>query len=128
MPRQLATIAQADAQPLVVADDVSVGQQKPVGGEEDAGTRAFAAAAVGEQQWTIEAKLQGDYNPPILGPIVPGQQHDCANSPDRAAILRALPRVAQGVPYVCEVSRDDFEFAVECLVDQVDPPRFYPLV
>ncbi len=48
--------------------------------------------------------------------------------PDRAAILRALPRVARGVPYVCEVSRDDVEVAVECLVDQVDPPRFYPLV
>ena len=47
---------------------------------------------------------------------------------NRATILRAMPRVTRGVPYVYEEFREDFEFTVEKLVDRVDPPRFFPLV
>ncbi len=48
--------------------------------------------------------------------------------PDRAAMLRALPRNDPGIPGVYEVLRDDFEFSVECIVNKLHPPRFYPLV
>jgi hypothetical protein len=52
----------------------------------------------------------------------------CEDPPDRAEILRAMPRVTRGVPYVFEEFRDDIEFTVEKMVDKVDPPRFYPLI
>jgi hypothetical protein len=69
-----------------------------------------------------------DYKTPILPPIPPGYRPFCEDPPDEAAILRALPRVARGVPYIYEEFRDDFDFAVERLVDTIDPPRFYPLI
>jgi hypothetical protein len=64
----------------------------------------------------------------ILGPIPPGFRPLCEDIPDRAAILRALPPVARGVPYVWEEFRDELDFGVERLVDQIDPPRFFPLI
>src|SRR5437588_138922 len=36
--------------------------------------------------------------------------------------------VTRGIPYIYEEFRDDLDFTVERMVDQVDPPRFYPLV
>jgi hypothetical protein len=71
---------------------------------------------------------RSDYDTVILPPIPAGQRPLCEEPPSHAAILRALPRAARGVPYVCEVSRDDLDFTVERLVDRIDPPRFYPLV
>jgi hypothetical protein len=64
---------------------------------------------------------------PIVGPLKPKDCSTCA-APDRAEILRALPRGARGVPYVCEEFRNDIEVKVEKLVDRVDPPRFFPLI
>ncbi|MBI3411477.1 MAG: hypothetical protein HY040_24375 [Planctomycetes bacterium] len=78
----------------------------------------------------IEERLcnRSDFQTPILPPIPPGHQPLCEDPPDRAQILRAMPRVARGVPYIYEEHRDDIEFTIEKLVDHVDPPRFYPLV
>jgi hypothetical protein len=73
-------------------------------------------------------KYQNDHKTPILPPIPPGHRPLCEDPPDRAEILRVMPRVTRGVPYVYEEFRDDLDFAVEKLVDRVDPPRFYPLI
>lgn len=71
---------------------------------------------------------RNDHRTPILPPIPPGHRSLCEDPPDRAEILRAMPRVARGIPYIYEEFRDDIEFSVEKLADHVDPPRFYPLV
>src|SRR5436309_1167401 len=76
------------------------------------------------QPWVadrVEERLcnQSDFRTPILPPIPPGYRPLCEDPPDRAAILRALPRVARGVPYFYEEFRDDLEFTIERLVDQI---------
>lgn len=85
------------------------------------------------QPWVadrIEERLcnRQDFRTPVLPPIPAGYRPLCEDPPDRAAILRAMPRVTRGVPYIYEEFRDDIEFTVEKLVDVVDPPRFFPLV
>src|SRR5438046_1916904 len=78
----------------------------------------------------IEARLNNPshFNPVILAPIPPGYRPPCQDPPDPATILRAMPPVIRGVPYILEQFRDDCDFEVERLVDEIDPPRFYPLV
>lgn len=71
---------------------------------------------------------QNDYRTSILPPIPAGYRPLCEDPPDKAAILRAMPRVARGIPYIYEEFREDFDFAVEKLADHIDPPRFYPLI
>ena len=71
---------------------------------------------------------KNDHRTPILPPIPPGHRPLCEDPPDRAEILRAMPRVTRGVPYVYEEHRDDIEFTVEKISDVIDPPRFFPLV
>jgi hypothetical protein len=70
----------------------------------------------------------GDSRVPILPPIAPGQKPACDDPPTPAEILGALPRPERGIPHIYEVYRDDIEFAVEKLVDRVDPPCFFPLI
>ncbi len=78
----------------------------------------------------MEEKLcnNHDFKTPVLPPIPPGYRAYCEDPPDEAAILRALPRVPRGVPYIYEEFRDDIDFSVERLVDTIDPPRFFPLI
>ena len=85
------------------------------------------------QPWVgdwIEDRLnhKNDNRVAILPPIPPGHRPYCEDPPDQAEILRAMPRVTRGVPYIYEEFRDDIEFTVEKLVDRVDPIRIYPLV
>lgn len=78
----------------------------------------------------IEERLceKNDFRTPVMPPIPPGYRPVCEDPPDPAAILRAMPRVTRGVPFVYEEFRDDFDFGVEKMADHIDPPRFYPLV
>jgi hypothetical protein len=78
----------------------------------------------------IEERIlhQSDHKTPVLAPIPPGYRPLCEDPPDRQEILRTMPRVVRGIPYVYEEFRDDIEFTVEKIVDKVDPPRFIPLV
>ena len=71
---------------------------------------------------------QNDHRTPILPAIPPGHRPYCEDPPDQQEILRTMPRVTRGVPYIYEEFRDDIEFTVEKLVDRVDPPRFFPLI
>jgi hypothetical protein len=73
-------------------------------------------------------KYKNDYRTPVLPPIPAGFRPLCEDPPDRAEILRTMPRVARGVPYIYQEFRDDMEFTVEKLVDKIDPPRFFPLI
>jgi hypothetical protein len=91
------------------------------------------ATPIPVQPWmgeVIESRFLNfsDNNTVILGPIPPGYKPLCEDPPDRATILRALPPVIRGIPYVAEEFREDYDFAIERLVDQVDPPRFFPLI
>jgi hypothetical protein len=70
-----------------------------------------------------------DFRTPVMPPIRPGFPPPlCEDPPSEAQIIRTMPRVARGVPYVYEEFRDDYQFVVERLVDKIDPPRFFPLV
>ncbi len=85
------------------------------------------------QPWVadrIEQRLvnRNDHRTPILPAIPPGHRSYCEDPPDAAEILRTMPPVTRGVPYIYEEFRDDIEFSVEKLVDRVDPPRFFPLI
>ena len=71
---------------------------------------------------------KNDHRVPILPAIPPGHRPYCEDPPDQAEILRAMPRVTRGIPYIYEEFRDEIEFTVEKLVDRVDPPRFIPLI
>jgi RNA polymerase sigma factor (sigma-70 family) len=48
--------------------------------------------------------------------------------PSEGEVLRSLPWGPSAVPAVFEVFRDDIEVVTERLVEEVDPPRFFPLV
>ncbi len=72
--------------------------------------------------------LQQENAMPILPPIPAGQRPRCDDPPDRAAILRSMSQAERGVVGIYEIWREDFEFAVEKLVDKIDSPRFYPLI
>jgi hypothetical protein len=85
------------------------------------------------QPWvaeSIEERIMNysDHRAPILPPIPPGHRPLCEDPPDRAQILRAMPRVPRGIPFVFEEHRDDIEFSIEKIGDTIDPARFYPLV
>ena len=61
--------------------------------------------------------IRDGYPPPI-----------CEDPPSDAEVMRTMPRVARGVPYIYEEHRDDIRIVYERLVDRIDPPRFYPLI
>jgi hypothetical protein len=71
---------------------------------------------------------KNDFRTPILPPIPPGFRPICEDPPGEAEILRAMPRVARGVPFIYEEHRDDIETTAEKMVDVIDPPRFFPLI
>lgn len=72
---------------------------------------------------------ENDFRTPIMPPLRPGfPPPTCEDPPDDAMILRAMPRVTRGTPYVYEEFRDDIQIVKELLVDRIDPPRFYPLI
>lgn len=72
---------------------------------------------------------KNDFRTPIMPPIRAGFPAPmCEDAPDEAMVLRAMPHVTRGVPYIYEEFRDDIQVVNERLVDKVDPVRFFPLV
>jgi hypothetical protein len=72
---------------------------------------------------------KNDYRTAILQPIREGFPPPlCEDPPDDSMVLRAMPHVKRGFPYVCEEFRDDVQIVNERMVDRIDPPRFYPLI
>ena len=86
------------------------------------------------QPWVaerIEEKYynKNDFRTPIMPPIRDGFPPPvCEDLPTDKEVLRAMPRVARGVPYIYEEFRDDIRIISERIVDRIDPPRFFPLV
>lgn len=78
-----------------------------------------------EQKWNHK----NDGRVPIMPPVRNGFPPPiCEDPPSDAEVLRAMPRVPRGVPYVYETFRDDVVIVKNRLVDKIDPPRFFPLV
>jgi hypothetical protein len=72
---------------------------------------------------------KNDYRTPIMPPLREGFPPPiCEDPPSEQEVLRAMPRVTRGVPYVYEEFRDGIQIVTERLVDKIDPPRFFPLV
>src|SRR5947209_18785474 len=72
---------------------------------------------------------KNDFRTPVLPPIREGFPPPiCEDPPSEQEILRAMPRVTRGVPFVYEEFRDNMDFVSERLVDKIDPPRFFPLI
>lgn len=86
------------------------------------------------QPWVatrMEDKYQhkNDHRTPILPPIQDGAPPPlCEDPPSDREVLRTMPRVIRGVPYVVEEFRDDIQIIKNRLVDKIDPPRHYPLI
>jgi hypothetical protein len=86
------------------------------------------------QPWMADQKVEaqfllptGHVEVPILPPLpLNGPLPSCM--PDRADVLRALPPLPQGAPYLYKESREDIEITTECLKDDLTPARFYPLI
>jgi hypothetical protein len=95
---------------------------------------SFIAHPIPVPPWTadrIEEKFSNrlKHRTPILPPLVPdAPPPTCEDPPSDEEIIRALPKVARGIPYVYEEFRDDFNIVTEKLVDQIDPCTMYPLV
>lgn len=64
---------------------------------------------------------------PIMPPLKKGEKPSSV-PPDNAEVLRALPRVSSGLPYLYEEFRDGFDIKVEKVNDRLDAPRFFPLI
>lgn len=84
--------------------------------------------------WTAE-RMEEKYTKrfkertPIMPPILPGQPlPTCEDPPSEEEVIRALPKVTRGVPFVYEEFRDSYEVVVEKLVDSIDPCVFVPMV
>jgi hypothetical protein len=86
------------------------------------------------QPWVAERMDQkynhrNDGRAPIMPPIRDGYPPPiCEDPPSDQEVLRAMPRVARGVPYIYEEFRDDIVIVKNRIVDKIDPPRFFPLV
>ena len=51
---------------------------------------------------------------PIMPPILPGAPvPTCDDPPSEEQVIRALPRVARGIPFIFEEFRDDFNVVIE---------------
>jgi hypothetical protein len=89
---------------------------------------------VGVAPWVTERMEEksvekADYRTPILPPVVEGKPLPlCEETPTDAEVLKALPKVMRGVPYLYDATRDDVRVVCEKLKDFIDPPRFFPLV
>jgi hypothetical protein len=91
------------------------------------------ATPVPIQPWVTERMEEkychkNDYRTPIMPPIREGTRPMCEDPPGLAEVLRAMPHVPRGVPYIYEEFRDNISYTYERIKDAIDPPRFYPLV
>ena len=66
---------------------------------------------------------------PIMPPILPGQPAPtCDDPPSEDEVIRTMPPVVRGVPFIYEEFRDDFTVVIEKLVDRIDPCVYVPLL
>jgi RNA polymerase sigma factor (sigma-70 family) len=63
-------------------------------------------------------------SPPLLA--APAQAKE--DLPDLDEVLRALPKVKRGVPYVYEETRDEVKVITDCVDERAGPVRHYPFI
>ena len=86
------------------------------------------------QPWVPERMAEkyqytNDHRTPIMPPIRDGYPAPlCEDPPSDGEVYRALPGKLRGVPYVYEEFWDDIVISKNRIVDQIDPPRFFPLI
>ncbi|HVK09684.1 MAG TPA: hypothetical protein VM597_12995 [Gemmataceae bacterium] len=86
------------------------------------------------QPWMSERLAEkyehkNDHRAAIMPPIRDGYPPPlCEDPPTEREVLRTLPKLRRGVPFIIEEFRDDVRIFSERIVDKIDPPRFFPLV
>lgn len=97
-------------------------------------TLSFMVSTVPVPPWVpdrmdekFSSRLQ--HRTPIMPPILPGTRPPrCEDPPQDEEIVRAIPKVIRGIPYVLEEFRDIQGITKELILDHIDPCRVYPLV
>jgi hypothetical protein len=73
--------------------------------------------------------VQERYNRvPILGPITHGGPVQALDPPSDDEVMRAMPSIEGGIPFLWERSRNNIIITKELMCDRIDPPRVYPLI
>lgn len=76
-----------------------------------------------------EKSAAAEGRPLIIPPVREnGTPQICDNPPSDAEVLRAMPPVPPGIPYVYETFRDNIVIVKNRLVDKVDAPRVFPKI
>jgi hypothetical protein len=97
-------------------------------------TSLYGLAPIPVPPWVTERMeekycYKNDHRTPIMPPIREGYPPPlCEDPPDDGLVVRAMPHVVRGIPYVYEEFRDNIQIVKERIVDKIDPPRFFPLV
>ncbi|QGJ72197.1 Hypothetical protein PBC10988_39140 [Planctomycetales bacterium 10988] len=65
---------------------------------------------------------------PILGPVTAGGPPRALDPPTPDEVIRALPSIEGGLPFLWEKQRNNVRMVIEPVADYVDPPRVYPLI
>jgi hypothetical protein len=65
---------------------------------------------------------------PILGPLTAGGPAVALDPPSPDEVIRAMPSINGGVPFLWGAQRDNVRMTIEPIADYVDPPRVYPLI
>jgi hypothetical protein len=74
-----------------------------------------------------ETCVAGEYRTPIIGPLAECPKEAC-DGPSDAEVLHALGHDKSGNTWIYRESRDDIQIVSERVTDNVDEPRFFPLV
>lgn len=73
-----------------------------------------------------QADPRDDFRTPVLPQLGAGEMPQPDVTPDDARILRAMPSSLTSVPGLYEMSQHDIRIVKKCIVNKVDPPRFFP--
>ena len=65
---------------------------------------------------------------PILGPVTSGGAPRALDPPTPDEVMRAMPSIEGGIPFLWERHRNNVRMVIEPICDYVDPPRVYPLI
>jgi hypothetical protein len=89
----------------------------------------FVGAVHAGERKQAKDDAANDFRTPILPPLRGGKLHDCKMAPNDARVLRATfissdRKQSAG----STITLDDVCIVKTCILDKIDPPRFFPLV
>jgi Bacterial type II and III secretion system protein/Polysaccharide biosynthesis/export protein len=125
-------LRQSNLKPVTTAEqfvDPPAGTYESTGLPKQAFNKPASADSKLDVHFPIPQTLPPQESRILIGPALkPGELRMCEQPPDIQAVLRAMPKVTRGIPYIYEEFRDDIEITTEKILDRVDAPRFYPLI